>query len=1386
MQCMWPREVIVSAREPRVDAQLRAQHLEEALRSGRLPHDLCPRCQRWSPDTSATTNGAVACFHEAPAAADDAALRDQLAGAAFAVVDGLATDELLAPAFVAAVAAADVDVVLRLRAAASLRAEDLPSDLAERVVCVELTSDEGDDSDLAWCASFAASLGAKGRIRLVVSPQNWTCLPTLADAARARGLAIDVTTFDRDGRQPLSDLALNQLVLVRDMIGWIAPFYEGEAERDVESRHVHSLLREELRALAVALLDRGDAAEPAALALPALDGAWLEHPLLRQGWLRYVFGQLDSEMIAAWLRDVDTGEAVLRAHPWRRVLLHKQAWESRDPDQLGRLKQLYESEAAAELCREDEAFAEDFNVQVYGGPWGERLGLERRERSRPFKDLTPHPPTGAPPKVTVLVPSYRHGRFIERTLRSVLAQTAPDFKLLVVDDGSPDDTVAAASAVADERLEVRVNEENLGLGNSVLAALRSVDTPYVALLNSDDLFHPERLARCVPLLDEDDGAQVVTTDLLLIDEQDRALTTDDTSLVFDGVQVFNWVHWYADNLPDAPPKERLFEELLQRNFLATSSNLVARTEWLLGKEHLFQGLKYCLDWQIFLDAAIEGSLRHIPEALAGYRLHSTNTVWFPGETRWAFFLEVNRVLADALDLLLAQPDQADEDLMSRATYAVQHYIAENREADGLALFLNSALDGAALERTARHSDRVREAVQELARSAAERTARRDIRERAAPVTMPAEEKTKLQLMVSLTQEAIASAALRRRQGATEVNTLRAKVEDLATRLEAVRDRLSASDERVADLVQQKERLRAEITQERQRLDEVQERLVARRTQLQSATEDRERASARAKKLQEQYDQARRDLDHERAAAQELTSQLEEQELRVEQQRSDMDRVVRRRDVLANEAATLRGELSDLRASREFRTGNFLWNKLPLAYMSRRGKKWYYRLVDAKRRLALWAKGKLRSNQVEGVAVVAATWQWPIYSHTFVYQEMLALTHMGLEVKLFHWKANDFDQLQPAFAALKDGRVEMQPAMPKHRGDRDYWLKKHPGRLDAILQRVAAATGKTMEELYESPHVLRACTFARMAELAGATYAHSYDFYDQSFMTMITSWLLEIPRGVSCYADHMLDDYEFKLVGLQIELASVVVATSARIKQELVDIAGEEHADKIIVKPNGVNGERFPATDRGDRTPDDLFEVISISRLEPKKGLEYMIDAVAALKQQGRKIRVHIIGAVDTSLQASIEYGDELEHQIKELGLQDEVLLHGMMMHEQIQPIMQRSRAFVAPYVELESGDKDGIPTAMLEALASGLPIVTTDSGSILEVVQDGVQALVTPQRDSAAYAAALERLISDPQLERTLAKNARQRFDQEFDIKVTERRLHERVAAALQQTGAAR
>jgi glycosyltransferase involved in cell wall biosynthesis len=597
----------------------------------------------------------------------------------------------------------------------------------------------------------------------------------------------------------------------------------------------------------------------------------------------------------------------------------------------------------------------------------------------------------------------------------------------------------------------------------------------------------------------------------------------------------------------------------------------------------------------------------------------------------------------------------------------------------------------------------------------------------------------------------------------EVSTARSQVSQAGEELTLERAAHSEARSQLADSQRETAQLGSELAARGARL----ESLEAEGARLAS-----DLASERAHK-----DDANRQL----AATQQALSSQEREAQRLATEKAELERA---RDGLLADVVKKRDEIAALRSSREYRWGNFAWNKLPLGYVTRRGKKWYRRMLDLKNRGLMWLSRIFRrSSNASGTAVVAACWQWPIYSHTFVYQEMLGFTHMGMDLKMFHWDLGDMGQLHKAFDYLKDHRVQIQPVWETHLRDRDHFEKTKPGRLRAFLERVSKATGRPVEELEKEPIVLQGCTFARMAELAGAKYLHSYFFYDQSFMVMQAAWLLDIPRGVSCYADHMLDDYPWKLVPLQVELASVVVATSARIKRELSAKSGGKHDDKILVKPNGVDGARFVAFDRPLRKQNEPFEVISISRVEPKKGLTHLVEAVALLKKQGIPVIAHVVGSKDLHSKGSAEYAELFDRRIQELGVSDCVIQHGMMKQEDLAPILKKCRAFVAPYVELGSGDKDGIPTAMLEGLASGLAVVTTDSGSILEVVDNNVEGIVVKQRDSEAFAAALKKLIDDPELERRMGKAARARFDKEFDIRVTEKRLHERVAALVAKVG---
>ena len=1372
------------------------------------------------------------------------------------------------------------------------------------VADIEIDLSHGDIAELDAARRLAHSLAVPLRARFTLTPAKWFHFEAVAHAcsvAPVTPLALGIQ--GRSSSVPLSRVAIEDLGIVRAAINSCWDRFSGSARPSSIEEGVFERLNRSLLALLQSRAETtaNDSQESCVLgsvSFPPLDHEWFADAARRTWWLGLLFGQGHAEAVRRWvLWMLENGDpdALLRSHTPFRVLCHRVALECRCETSMAALRRIYaDAKTRAAIIKQDSSFAGAFDLTPYGGPWAQRLGLvASKPRKAPFAvGNAKAAPKKGEPDVTILIPSYRHSAFIVDAIRSVLAQDYAAIKVLVIDDCSPDDTVEKARLLSDVRLEVRVNERNLGLGNSVLAALETVTTPFVALLNSDDLFHPSRIRKCRDALLANPEAQLITTGLSLVDTDGGELTPENVSTVLDGRLVCDWVHWYQRvTPPEDLPQADLFARLLESNFLATSTNLVARTDWLKRQAESLRSLKYCLDWQLFLQAALEGSLHHLHKPLAAYRLHATNTVWFREGRRWSYYLEVNRVAAGALVGFAAHESRNGEAGVVRVLDAVALHLARNREADGLAIGLNAALGSLRLDQFAEGSDEVQRGIQNLNRSAEDTRALLD---RAAQFASPLD--ARRQSLRSLLGQLAMEQARAERASKTwlegyveslesrlrecwagrneleneksrllqEADGLRKGVAELDQRmaqLHALEDEnLRLVDERT-ELQRQAVRLKADVTGLRSDSDALRRDREALRTEVESTRDDnvvlrsdldvvrgqrevlerevdaarkdaivarseaarldddlkREREAhsgtqaellsrgSRIESLEAQGAQLAADMASERAQKDDANRQLAEKQRelsaastsltaskqallskQVEADRlaTDKAELERARDVLLADVVRQRDEITALRRSREYRWGNFAWNKLPLGYVTRRGKKWYRRMLDLKNRGLMWLSRMFRRNSsASGTAVVAACWQWPIYSHTFVYQEMLGFTQMGMDLKMFHWDLGDMGQLHKAFDYLKDHRVQIQPVWETHLRDRDHFEKTKPGRLRAFLERVSKATGRSVEELEKEPIVLQGCTFARMAELAGAKYLHSYFFYDQSFMVMQAAWLLDIPRGVSCYADHMLDDYPWKLVPLQVELASVVVATSARIKRELSAKSGGKYDDKILVKPNGVDGARFVAFDRPLRKQDEPFEVISISRVEPKKGLTHLVEAVALLKQQGIKVIAHVVGSKDLHSKGSAEYAELFDRRIQELGVSDCVIQHGMMKQEDLAPILKKCRAFVAPYVELGSGDKDGIPTAMLEGLASGLPVVTTDSGSILEVVDNNVEGIVVKQRDSEAFAAALKQLIDDPELERRMGKAARARFDKEFDIRVTEKRLHERVAALVAQVG---
>lgn len=411
----------------------------------------------------------------------------------------------------------------------------------------------------------------------------------------------------------------------------------------------------------------------------------------------------------------------------------------------------------------------------------------------------------------------------------------------------------------------------------------------------------------------------------------------------------------------------------------------------------------------------------------------------------------------------------------------------------------------------------------------------------------------------------------------------------------------------------------------------------------------------------------------------------------------------------------------------------------------------------------------------GVRVAStACWEFPIYSQTFVYQELSELVRGGFRLRFLYSKLNPRSFLPRQFSRVWHSKRKLFLHYSVCERDYAYYCERMPEKVRSLVAMVCEASGITPEELQNHYHFKQAFAFTRTVEACRPDYLHSYFFYEGALFTLFASYLLDIPRGVSCYADHMLDDYALKVVALHIRQCGLVIATSNRIKRELMAIAPAVDPDRILVKPNAIDSRRFPATLRSAPAEGTPFRLVCVSRIEPKKGLLYLAEAVRHLIDSGVPVSAHILGGVDDN-EPSREYARALDQKILELGIGNAFHLEGRRSSAEIQQFLQQAHLFIAPFVETESGDKDGIPTALLEAMATGLPAVATDAGSIVEVVDHGQDGLIVPQRDAKSLAAAISSLRNDAGLRQRMGRAAAEKIRRSFDVSVCEKRFHERI-----------
>lgn len=222
---------------------------------------------------------------------------------------------------------------------------------------------------------------------------------------------------------------------------------------------------------------------------------------------------------------------------------------------------------------------------------------------------------GARPTLSVVVPSYNHARFVRQALESVLVQDYRPLELVVVDDGSTDDSVGVIRAtIADHRLDsVRFErQDNRGAHHAINRGLELASGEYLTVLNSDDVYDASRLHRLMSRAAEA-GAGVVFSGVRFIDEHGAPLAVDSA-----------WPAWYGRGVAETEDLPTVGFRLLVHNLSVTSGNFLFSRQLLEGLRG-FCGHRFAHDWDFLLRSTYLAEPVLVAAPLLSYRVHGGNT-----------------------------------------------------------------------------------------------------------------------------------------------------------------------------------------------------------------------------------------------------------------------------------------------------------------------------------------------------------------------------------------------------------------------------------------------------------------------------------------------------------------------------------------------------------------------------------------------------------------------------------------------------------------------------------------------------------------------------------------------------------------------------------------
>lgn len=379
-------------------------------------------------------------------------------------------------------------------------------------------------------------------------------------------------------------------------------------------------------------------------------------------------------------------------------------------------------------------------------------------------------------------------------------------------------------------------------------------------------------------------------------------------------------------------------------------------------------------------------------------------------------------------------------------------------------------------------------------------------------------------------------------------------------------------------------------------------------------------------------------------------------------------------------------------------------------------------------------------------------RFPSFGQTFCYREVAELYRQGITPPIFSIR-NPKDEPPQDWDTRIARDVHYLPEEKELLGEVQRASKKR--RLSPAIIAALDEWGRRTDflRLYQAVYV-----GLRLQDL-GIDHVHAH-FAGMAARTAF--WIAKffpITFSFTAHANDIFAPGNFE-IGLEklIQTARLII-TETDYSEKFLRERFPEHADRIHRIYNGLNLAEFGHANFSSDPP----MIVAIGRLIAKKGFANLIRACALLVEHGRPFRCEIFG--DGPLES------QLRGQVEELGLQEFVQLPGPKPQHELRERLARANVFVLPSVPEAEGGMDNLPTVIMEAMATGLPVVSTRIGGIPEMVIDNETGFLMRTDDPVALADAIEKVINDRSLGQKLGQAGHGRAQRLFSIEKNVRDL---------------